>query len=257
MKRRPDRNIALIQCVIDRFLNVTLLIISALFLVVGVYALVDNRLVIHEAEIPDSLKKSAMADREFPDIKELKNTNEEIIAWLTLDDTLVDYPITQAKDNAKYLTVNYKNEHSIAGNPFVDYRNNLATDHYSIIYGHRMNQKKMFGSLIEYANASYMQKHLTGTLTLPSGTLGLEVIAYSVIDITNTKIYDIAEKRINSNKEILKSISSSASAINGKYTRDYLQSDQAGQWRLLLLSTCDKNSKHYRDVLLLKIGDYI
>ena len=96
MKRRPDRNIALIQCVIDRFLNVTLLIISALFLVVGVYALVDNRIVIHEAEIPDSLKKSAMADREFPDIKELKNTNEEIIAWLTLDDTSKHRPTRES-----------------------------------------------------------------------------------------------------------------------------------------------------------------
>lgn len=257
MQWSRDPKIAAIQRAVDRFLNTILLIISILFLVIGIYAIIDHKIVIHEADIPDDFKQSAMADREYPDIKELKKTNAEIIAWLTLNDTPVDYPITQTKDNSKYLTTDYKGTHAIAGNPFVDHRNRLLEDDYFIIYGHRMNQKKMFGSLIEYADASYMQKHLVGTLTAESGTVELEVIAYSVVDITSTKLYDVPEMRVGNNKAILKSISKTATTVNGKYTREYLRSDEAGKWKLLLLSTCDKNSKRYRDVLLLRVGDYL
>ncbi|MCR5572999.1 MAG: hypothetical protein K6F57_04495 [Candidatus Saccharibacteria bacterium] len=69
-----------------------------------------------------------MADRAYPDIRELQRANDDIVAWLTLDDTLIDYPIAQSKDNAKYLTVDYKGEHSIAGNPFVDHRNDFLNE---------------------------------------------------------------------------------------------------------------------------------
>ena len=255
MKNLGTQKILSVQQAISRGLDIVLLIVSVLFLFVGIYAIVDNHLVIHNAEIPESLKQSVANDRSYPDIDLLKETNPEIIAWLTLDNTPVDYPITRTDNNTKYLTVDYKNKHSVAGNPFVDYRNDGFKDDYTIIYGHRMNQKKMFSSLVDYADASYMQQHLTGSLTTEDGTFALEVIAYSVENIFETKIYDIVKYRNNSNQAILKSLSESATTINGNYTRDDLQSDQTKNWKLLLLSTCDKDSKHYRDVVLLRIGE--
>ena len=257
MQKQNERRIIIIQKILDYFFNFTLLFVSILFLSVGLYAVVDNRLVIKEAEIPDSFKKSAMADRVYPNINELKKTNNEIIAWLTIDDTPVDYPITQSKDNSKYLTTDYNNKHSIAGNPFVDYRNNFLKDDYTIIYGHRMNQKKMFGSIVEYADASFLQKHRTGTITTTENTFKLEVIVYSVEDITKTKIYDLANNRNDRNREILSSIINHATTINGNYTKEELQSEEVNSWQLMLLSTCDKDSRHYRDILLLRIGDQI
>ena len=257
MKNQTERKVILAQKIVDKSLDIILFFVSILFLGVGVYALIDNRLVIHDAGIPDSFKQSAIADREYPSVTELQKTNPDIVAWLTLDNTPVDYPITQAANNSKYLTIDYKGEHFIGGNPFVDYRNRFLHDDYTIIYGHRMNQGKMFGSLVEYADASYMQKHLSGTITTEDGTRQLEVIAYIVEDITNTTIYNLADNRIQSNGDILTSISTKAVTVNGKYTREYLRSEEAGQWQLLLLSTCDKNSRRYRDLLLLRIGDYV
>ena len=257
MKKQDEHKVAIAQKIIDKFFNTVLLFVSILFLGVGLYALVDNRLVVKEAEIPDSFKKSAMADRAYPDIGELKKTNNEIVAWLSIDDTPIDYPITQYTDNSKYLTTDYKNKHSIAGNPFVDYRNNFFKDDYTVIYGHRMNQKKMFGSIIEYADASYLQKHLSGTITIAETTFKLEVIAYSVEDVSRTNIYDLANNRNGKNQELLSSIARNATTINGNYTREKLQSKEINGWRLILLSTCDKDSRHYRDVLLLRVGEQI
>ena len=257
MGKQSEQRVIIVQKIFDRFFNTILLLVSVLFLGIGLYALIDNRLVVREADIPEDLKKTASADRAYPDINTLKKTNQEIVAWLTLDDTPIDYPITQTKDNSKYLTVDYKGKHSIAGNPFVDYRNSFLNDNYTIIYGHRMNQKKMFGSIVEYADASYLQKHRMGTMTTVSGTLKIEVLAYSVEDITKTEVYDFAKYRNGNNKELLNSIVKTASVINGAYPKERLQSDETSDWQLILLSTCDKDSRHYRDVLLLKVNGWV
>lgn len=253
--RRREHLVAIIQKIIEKFFDTILLFVSILFLSVGIYAIVDNRIIINEADIPEDFKQSAMADREYPDIRELQKTNRDLVAWLTLDDTKVDYPIAQTKDNSKYLTIDYAGNHSISGTPFVDYRNTFLNDDYTIIYGHRMNQQKMFGSIVEYADASYMQKHLRGTITTTEGTMELEVIAYSVEDLSKTILYDLSNNKNNHNSSILESISKTALTINGKYSRDYLRSEKTSKWKLLLLSTCDKDSRHYRDVLLLRIGE--
>ncbi len=259
MKKEQSKSklIAKIQNLIERALNYILLTVSLLFLFVGVYALVDNHLVVISAEIPKNLKESSMGDREYPNIAELQKTNPEIVAWLTIDDTQVDYPVTKNKDNVKYLTKDYKGEYALSGNPFVDYRNNFLKDDYTVIYGHRMNQKKMFGSLVQYIDASFMQKHQTGTITTKEGTYKLEVVLYSVEDINKTKIYNLVTNRNDSNPELLKGLAKTASTINGKYTRAELGDGESRKWKLLLLSTCDKDSKHYRDIVLFKIGDKV
>jgi len=250
---REISTVVKVQAIIEKFFNIILLVVALLFLIVGVYALVDNRLIVKNAEIPDYFKQSAMADREYPDIRELQKTNPDIVAWLTLDNTPIDYPITMTKDNVKYLAADYAGKHSIAGNPFVDYRNNFLHDDYTIIYGHRMNHKKMFGSLTEYATPSYLQQHQTGSITTVEETYSLEVLLYSVENVMDTKVYDLVENRNGGNDAILKDLSSSATAINGKYQREDLLTKETRDWKLLLLSTCDKDSRHYRDVLLLRV----
>ena len=153
------------------------------------------------------------------------------------------------------IIIRYKGDHSIAGNPFVDHRNDFLNDNYTVIYGHRMNRNKMFGSLVEYVDSSYLQKHRRGTITTTKGTFELEVISYSVEDVTKTKIYDLASIRNGKNEEIIKSIIEGGSTVNGSYPAERLQSDEVNGWQLILLSTCDKDSRHYRDVLLLRVGE--
>ena len=252
---KKENNNSFVQDAIERLLDFTLFAASVLFLLVGIYAIVDNHLVVRSADIPEDLKKSSMADKAYPDIDDLQKKNAEIVAWLYLEDTMIDYPITQSKDNVKYLTIDYKNEYSVSGNPFVDFRNSFLNDDFTIIYGHRMNQKKMFGSLIEYNDASYFQKHRKGAITTKNGTFALEAILYTTIDINKTKVYDLVEVKNNNNQKILDELAKNAVVINGDYPREELSTEKTDDWRLLLLSTCDKDARHYRDILLLRIGE--
>ena len=255
---QKDDRIRDLQFVLGKILDIILLIVSVFFLGIGLYAILDSQLVIRRAEIPESLKKDASRDKEYPSIEELQKVNPDIVAWLSLDDTPVDYPITKSSDNTKYLARDYKNEYSMAGNPFVDFRNDFLNDDFTVIYGHRMNQQKMFGVLVSYADNGFLKEHTTGTITTTEGTYNLEVLLYSVEKIADTKIYNLAEVRNDSNGELLNALSNNAVAINNEYSKTDLKDvNQTKDWKLLLLSTCDKNSKHYRDVLLLRIGDKV
>ena len=109
-KNNPQKEdkIRNLQFVLGKVLDVILLIVSVFFLGIGLYALLDSHLVIRKAEIPEDLKKNASMDKKYPSIEELQKINPDIVAWLTLDDTPVDYPITKSTDNTKYLARDYK-----------------------------------------------------------------------------------------------------------------------------------------------------
>ena len=65
--------------------------------------------------------------------------NPEVVAWLTLEDTGVDYPVTQGKNNQKYINTSALGEFSLSGAIFADARNAPDfSDTLTILYGHNM-----------------------------------------------------------------------------------------------------------------------
>src|SRR5699024_901543 len=54
----------------------------------------------------------------------LLEMNQDVVGWITIEDTQIDYPILQSEDNIHYLDKNYENNISRAGSIFLDYRNN-------------------------------------------------------------------------------------------------------------------------------------
>src|SRR5699024_4709303 len=88
--------------------------------------------------------------------------NEDVVGWITIDDTKIDYPIVQAGDNLTYLNRNFYGEETRAGSIFMDYRNNLAHDNKNIIvYGHRMRDGTMFQQLTKFLEADFVEKNDT------------------------------------------------------------------------------------------------
>ncbi len=82
------------------------------------------------------------------DFKSLLETNNETVGYIKLDGTSIDYPVVKSTDNKYYLNHSFDKSENYAGWIFLDYRNNLDDDNYNtIIYGHRMNNDTMFGSL--------------------------------------------------------------------------------------------------------------
>lgn len=77
----------------------------------------------------------------------LHEVNKDIVAWIVVDGTNINYPVVQTNNNDYYLN------HDITGNLkgsgwiFMDYRNDIINDNNIIIYGHNLLNKTAFGSV--------------------------------------------------------------------------------------------------------------
>lgn len=90
----------------------------------------------------------------------LKQENEDIIGWIQIENTIIDYPILQATDNSYYLTHNYKKEKSKYGSIFAKSECNMQDNNSNvIIYGHNMEDEQMFNTLLKYADKNFYNEH--------------------------------------------------------------------------------------------------
>lgn len=120
-----------------------------------------NREVLAEAQElyqPTNVQENPVSLREsFEDLQEI---NEDIIGWIQIKDTMINYPVLQTTDNVYYLDRNYKLETSRAGSIFADYRNDFSKkDRHIILYGHRMKDQSMFQQLTNYLDEDFFNKH--------------------------------------------------------------------------------------------------
>lgn len=90
----------------------------------------------------------------------LSNMNEDIVAWLYIDGTSVQYPVVKGTDNEYYLTHTSDKKKNSCGSIFMDMDNEgNFTSQNTILYGHNMKTGKMFGSLKFYRDADYWEAH--------------------------------------------------------------------------------------------------
>lgn len=88
---------------------------------------------------------------------ELLEKNPDTVGWIKVDGTKVNYPIVQANDNDYYLDHAFNGRRNIGGWIFADYRVDFEEfGKNTIIYGHNMNNKTMFGSIPSMLNKSYL-----------------------------------------------------------------------------------------------------
>ncbi len=143
---------------------------------------------------PTSPSAAQAADSQAPDVAPpasppevdfaaLQQTNADAVAWLWIADSTISYPVLQGEDNQRYLTTAYNGAHSVGGSIFMDYRNaHDFSDHNTILYGHNMKDRSMFGALKKYRDQDYAQTHQTIYLLTPQETRRYQVFA--VYDVT-------------------------------------------------------------------------
>lgn len=95
--------------------------------------------------------------------EDIFSQNEDMVAWLVVDDTVIDYPVMQTmRDEEYYLHRNFYGEPDSSGCLFMDTDSSLydsAATSNLIIHGHNMKMGTMFGSLDQYMELDYWQEH--------------------------------------------------------------------------------------------------
>lgn len=99
----------------------------------------------------------------LPKLAEIYTDNPDLAGWITIDGTILDYPVMHTpEDEEKYLYKNINGNFDANGLPFIE--DGCSMDPESdniIIYGHNMKSGKMFASLMNYAKKEYWEEHPT------------------------------------------------------------------------------------------------
>lgn len=105
------------------------------------------------------IKKSL---RVLPKYENLYNKNKNLIGWIKIDDTDIDYPVMKSinQNGEFYLDHDYDGKEDRNGSLFMDdLCNPTRPSDNLIIYGHNMKSGKMFGSLDNYKSKDFCDKH--------------------------------------------------------------------------------------------------
>lgn len=91
---------------------------------------------------------------------ELYLQNTDMVGWLSIAGTTINYPVMQTEDNPNYyLKHNFEREYSDLGTPYVQEDCDLLMSDNLIIYGHHIKGGKMFGALESYKSQSFYEEH--------------------------------------------------------------------------------------------------
>ena len=174
---------------------------------------------------------------------DFSHINKDFVCWINIENTNIDYPVVQSKDNSYYLHRDIYGNYLYAGTTFLDYRDYYDDSKNLIIYGHNMKNTTMFSQLEKFKEESFFKSNPTITLTDKNGEKNYEVFAVLLVK----KDYPSTIPNFNSddeyNKFLNKIVDDSIFSTQNKPT----SSD-----KILTLSTCSYEFKDARTVVFCK-----
>lgn len=119
----------------------------------------------------------------IPDLAALQQVNPDVVGWITLPDTALSYPLLQGQDNSYYLSHAWDKTPCAAGAIFLD-ADAAPSRWHTRIYGHRMNDASMFGTLRRYQDPAFWAEHPEFLIYTENETLHCRIFAAYEAPIT-------------------------------------------------------------------------
>ena len=230
----------------EKILDRIVAIILILVMLFAGYSLWNSYMLFRGGFAGDELlkyKPQISEDGENPTLWDLMKINEDVVAWVTIDDTNIDHPVVQGEDNMEYINKDVYKKFALSGSIFLDYRNNKEfKDPYSLLYGHHMERGGMFGDVVLFEDQKYFDKHKTGTLFLPKETYSIEIFMVSKIDAYDPVIFNPSSTNTMEGRQAL--------IEHARKTKLHERDINIGNDRIIALSTCEKATTNGRTVVL-------
>ena len=165
---------------------------------------------------------------------DLKKTNPDVIGWIKVNGTNINYPFVQSKDNDYYLTHSFNKSYNGGGWVFLDYRNNSTNNKNTIIYAHGRLNKTMFGTLKDTLKNSWLSNTNNYIIKLSTETENSLWQIFSIYRIPTTS--DYLQIDFNNDLEYQNFLDMIKNRSNHNFNTSITSSD-----KILTLSTCYNN----------------
>ena len=229
-----------------RISNILILILLAIILVSGynIYKILHG----YSADRSkySDIRGSVTNDGDRIDVNwaDLRKTNPDVVGWIYLKDSNIDYPIVQGDDNDRYLHILFDGSYGNSGTLFTDCATLAPFRQFNtVVYGHHMKDGSMFGNLKKFIDPEYAKSHSRFVLATPEGQYSLDVAAFLNCPY-DSKIYD-ANVGGEDRAQYIEWIKEHA-----EYTSDVQLSEND---RLVILSTCAYEYEGARYVVVGKL----
>lgn len=169
------------------------------------------------------------------DFNGLKRTNTDVVGWLKVNGTNINYPFVQSSDNDYYLTHSFNKSYNGAGWVFLDYRNNGTNNKNTIIYAHGRSNKTMFGTLKNVLNNGWLNNTNNYVIKISTETENSLWQIFSVYRIPTTS--DYLQTNFNDETEYQNFLD----MIKDRSSHNF-ETNVASTDNILTLSTCYNNS---------------
>lgn len=117
--------------------------------------------------------------------RELAQKNPDMVGWIRIDGTTVNYPVMQTPDEPNYyLRRNFFREYSDLGTPYIQENCRIGTSYNLVLYGHHMLAGGMFSDLELFKDAEFWKEHQT----IRFDTLD-EIAEYEILAVIQTVAY--------------------------------------------------------------------
>lgn len=120
----------------------------------------DEEIMVDERELLDSDPYWSLKSMDYleVDFSNLVNLNKETVAWISVPNTNINYPIVQHSDNEYYLNHSFNGSKNDSGWLFMDYRNSIQSlGKNTIVYAHTRKDGTMFGTLEKVLSNTWCQ----------------------------------------------------------------------------------------------------
>lgn len=181
--------------------------------------------------------------------KGMLDINSDYKGWLTIYGTQISEPVVQGETNETYLRTNINGEHAEAGTLFLDETTDLSQDGNLIIYGHKMNDGTMFGTLDKFEDEEFFDNNGTVCWESEKGKEYYQIFALLVLPGYSTAPDFIDLQAWNNvldeeqTADMLNTIADRASIFRGESFN--LEKD-----KYIFLVTCDYSISNGRLVLV-------
>lgn len=111
------------------------------------------------------------------DFNSLRAVNQDIVGWLYIPGTVIDYPILVGDNDLSYQNRDYNGNSSVIGSIFSFADADLLNDDHIILFGHNMISGQMFGGLKKFKSLEYANQHMYAYVYTPDRTKECQLIS--------------------------------------------------------------------------------
>lgn len=166
----------------------------------------------------------------------LKKINSDVVGWIKVNGTNINYPFVQSKDNKYYLTHSFSKSYNNAGWVFLDYRNNNINNRNTIIYAHGRTDKTMFGTLRKVLNNGWINNTNNYVIKISTEKENSLWQIFSIYHIPTTN--DYLQTEFKDEREYQRFLNILKNRSNHNFNTSITSNDT-----ILTLSTCYNDSE--------------